>query len=102
MHLPEFLSEREGAVFLSLKVQPRAKQTELAGVIGAELKVKVTAPPVDSAANEAVLDFLAARLGVPRRSASLVRGRTSQHKVVRIEGLPITEIARRLVPPDRT
>ncbi len=100
MHLPNFLTERDGAVFLSLKVQPRAKRTELAGVVGAELKVKVTAPPVDSAANEAVLEFLATVLGISRRSVSLVHGRTSPHKVIRIEGLPSAEVAGRLDPTE--
>jgi len=94
-----FLREQDGALFLSLKVQPRAKRTELGGTVGTELKLKVTAPPVDSAANEAVLEFLATLLDLPRRSVTLVRGQTSQHKVIRLEGLTLTQAALRLNLP---
>ncbi|MBE7499085.1 MAG: DUF167 domain-containing protein [Verrucomicrobiales bacterium] len=81
---------------LNVKVQPRATQTAIAGEQGNELRVRVAAPPVDDAANEAVLRFLADALGLPRRSVQLVRGRTSTHKVFEIHGLKLPEAARRL------
>lgn len=81
---------------LALKVQPRASRNELAGPLGHELKLKVTAPPVDSAANEAVVEFLAERLGLPRRGVTLLRGQTSPHKVLRLDGITLEEAARRL------
>jgi uncharacterized protein (TIGR00251 family) len=90
------LREHDGEVWLSLKVQPRASRNELAGLIGNELKLKVTAPPVDSAANEAVLAFLTEVLGRPRRDVTLQRGRTSPHKTVAIRGLTLAEAAARL------
>lgn len=96
MSLPPYLREQDDAVVLSLKVHPRASRNELAGSVGQELKLKVTAPPVDSAANEAVLEFLAERLRLPRRCVSLIRGQTSRHKSVRIEALSADEIAARL------
>ena len=96
MSPPPFLREQDGALMLSLKVQPRAKRNELAGTVGTELKLKVTAPPVDSAANEAVLEFIADTLGLPRRAVNLVRGQTSQHKTLRLDGLTLDEAAARL------
>lgn len=77
----------DGRVQLAVKVVPRAAHTELAGVEGTELKIRVAAPPVDSAANEALVRFLADALGCPRGSVRLVRGATSRHKVVAIDGL---------------
>lgn len=96
MNTPAYLREVEGGLLLALKVQPRASRNELAGPIGEELKLKVTAPPVDSAANEAVVEFLAERLGLPKRSVSLIRGQTSRHKVVRLEGISLSTACERL------
>ena len=93
---PPGLREHEGAVLLSLKVQPRARRTEWAGALGDELKLKVTAPPVDSAANESVLEFLASHFGLPRRAVSLIRGATSQHKVIRLDGISLADVAARI------
>jgi len=96
--LPPCLQARPEGVLLSLKVQPRASRTEIGDLAGTELKVKVTAPPVDSAANEAVLRLLAASLNCPRQ-VTLVRGRTSTHKVIRIDGLDAATAADRLGHP---
>lgn len=93
---PTGLREQDGAVLISLKVQPRARRTEWAGTLGDELKLKVTAPPVDSAANEAVLEFLATQFGLPRRAVSLIRGATSQHKVIRLDGISLADAAARI------
>jgi len=93
---PAFLREQEGAVLLALKVQPRASRNEIAGPLGPQLKLKVMAPPVDSAANEAVVEFLAEHLGLPRRAVSLVRGQTSPHKTIRLDGISLADAARKL------
>ena len=92
----EFLQVRPDGVYLSLKVQPRASKNEIGEVSGNELKVKVTAPPVDSAANEAVLRVLAEALDCPRNAVQLIRGATSRHKQVRIVGMAGEEVAQRL------
>ena len=81
---------------LELKVIPNAPHDAIAGWLGAELKVKIHAPALDGRANEAVVEFLARELGLPRRAVTLVRGDKSRHKVVRIEGLAGTEVRRRL------
>ncbi len=87
MILPEFLKVRAGAVCLSVKVQPRAAKNEIGQALGHELKIKVTAPPVDSAANESLLRLLADTLGCPRAALQLVRGQTSRHKQVLVHGM---------------
>jgi len=76
----------DGALVLTLHVQPGAKRTEVAGAHGAALKIRLAAPPVEGKANAALLRFLAEAFGVPARAVVLVRGGTSRHKVVRIEG----------------
>lgn len=96
MALPPYLRSQPDGVFLSVKVQPRASRNEVGGLHGNELKVAVTAPPVDSAANEAVVELLAETLGLPRRSVSLVRGQTSRHKVFRLDGLTAEAAAAKL------
>lgn len=83
-------------MFLSIKVQPRASRNEIGGLHGNELKIAVTAPPVDSAANEAVVELLAETLGLPRRAVTLVRGETSRHKVLRLDGISVAEAAAKL------
>ena len=81
---------------LELKVIPHAPRDEIAGWLGATLKVKVRAPALEGRANEALTDFLADRLGLPPRAVALVRGGRSRHKVVRIDGLVADEVRRRL------
>jgi uncharacterized protein len=92
-----FLREHSGGVFIAVKVVPRASKTEIGEVVGDELKIKVTAPPVDSAANEALLTLLADRLETSRSSLQLARGKTSRHKVVFVAGMSIVEAERKLV-----
>jgi uncharacterized protein len=81
---------------LRLHVQPRASRTELAGRHGDALKLRVAAPPVDDAANEAVMRWLADRLGVPRSAVRLTHGATGRSKTVTVEGVDPAEAARRL------
>ncbi len=96
MTSPSYLAERDGALWLSVKAQPRSKKNEIVGLVGAELKVRVCAPPVDSAANEALVEFLAEVLQCPRRKVSLARGASSTHKLFRIEGVATNEVSERI------
>ena len=84
------------AVYLSLKVQPRASRNEIGEVVGNELKVKITAPPVDSAANEALVRLIAEKLGCSRNLVQLTRGATSQHKIISVMGIQAEAIVTRL------
>jgi uncharacterized protein (TIGR00251 family) len=70
---------------LSVHAQPGAKRTEVAGVHGEALKIRVRARAVDGAANEALLEFLAGELQVPRKRCVLISGQTSRQKRVLIE-----------------
>ncbi len=91
--LPLFLREQNGAVVIAIKAQPRAHRTEISGILGSELKIKVAAPPVDSAANEALLIFLAETLGCSKRNVTLWRGQTSTHKQIAVVGLTASQVA---------
>jgi uncharacterized protein (TIGR00251 family) len=93
--VPGYLRVQSDAIFLSVKLQPRASINEIGEPLGNELRVNVTAPPVDSAANEALLRLLAGRLDCPRSQVELVRGHASRHKLIRLRGLSLeTAIAR--------
>jgi uncharacterized protein (TIGR00251 family) len=73
------------ALVLTLHVQPGASRTEVAGLHGDALRIRLAAPPVDGKANAELLRFLADAFAVPRRQVSLLRGETSRQKVVRVE-----------------
>jgi hypothetical protein len=77
--------EDADCVVLSLHVQPGAKRTEVAGVHGDALKVRLAASPVDGKANAELLRFVADAFGVSLRAVTLVRGETSRQKTVRID-----------------
>ena len=93
-----YLTAVDGAVELSLRVQPRASRTRCVGALGDQLKVQLAAPPVDGAANAALLEFLARTLGVPRRQVTLVWGESSRSKRVRVEGIDAALARARLTP----
>jgi uncharacterized protein (TIGR00251 family) len=91
-----FLRETTGGILLSVKLQPRASKNEIGAPLGDELKIKVTAPPVDSAANEALLELLAEKLDCARGRMELIRGQTSRHKTVLLRGFKPEEVLARL------
>ena len=84
---PPWLQPVEGGVELLVQVQPRASRSRVVGEHGGYLKVQLAAPPVDGAANAALLELLADLLGVPRRQVSLVSGESSRRKRVRAVGV---------------
>ncbi len=79
-----------------MRVQPRASRNEIIARGGASLRVRVTAPPADGAANEAVRDLLAEALGCPRSSVTILRGGSARTKLVRVTGLSPEELRVRL------
>jgi len=87
-----FLSAQADGVRLSVKLQPRASANEICAPLGGELKIKVTAPPVDAAANEALVKLLAEKLACARNRVELVRGHTSRHKTLLLHGFKAEEI----------
>ncbi len=78
-------------------VQPRASRTEVAGLHGEALKVRITAPPVDGAANETLRRFLADALSVPTSAVRIVQGESGRRKVVEVSGVGPEEARRALV-----
>jgi len=75
-------------VRLNVRVIPRAGKTALAGERGGALVVRLAAPPVEGAANEALIDFLARHFHVPRRAVRILRGARSRDKLVEIDDTP--------------
>lgn len=75
-------------MILTLHVQPRASKNQLCGVQDTSLKIRLTSPPVDGAANRLCREFLAELLDVPRSAVEIISGETSRHKRVRIAGDP--------------
>ena len=86
-----------GACRLTVRVQPRATSNEVAGVVGDAIKIRLTAPPVDGAANAALIAFLADTLGLPRSAIHIVAGDHARTKVVAVRGLDLTAVRRRLI-----
>jgi uncharacterized protein len=80
------------SIRLAVYVQPRAKRTEIAGRHGSDLKIRVAAAPIDQAANDTLLAFVAQRLGVRQRQVRLISGATSRRKVLEIEGITAQQI----------
>jgi uncharacterized protein (TIGR00251 family) len=93
---PSYLRVHADGVLLAVKLQPRASKDEIGGPLGDELRVKVTAPPVDSAANEALLRLLASVLDCGRNRIELIRGQTSRHTQVKLHGFTIDEVRKKI------
>jgi hypothetical protein len=91
-----FLKETAGGTLLSVKLQPRASKNEIAAPLGDELKIKVTAPPVDAAANGALVKLLAETLDCPRGKVELIRGHTSRHKTILLHGFKPKDVRPKL------
>ena len=84
--------DADGSARLAVRLTPRAEKDELRGLVDtgggrAALAVRVAAPPVDGAANQALIAFLARKLDVPKSSIRLVSGETSRLKILRISGV---------------
>ncbi len=75
------------AATLSVRIQPRASKNGIVLMEDGGLKIRLTAPPVDGAANEALVRFLADTLSVPKAQVGILSGHTAKNKIVRIEGI---------------
>jgi uncharacterized protein len=84
---------------ITVRLTPRAAREEIAGVREGALVVRVTAPPVDGAANEALVKLLAKRLGLQRGALRIVSGGTARTKVVEVDGIVAAEAWQRLGYP---
>lgn len=88
------MDSRGTTVRFRVRLQPRASRNEIAGVLDGALRVRLHAPPVDGAANDALVAFLADRLAVPRRGVRIVTGATSRTKTIEVEGVTASDVER--------
>ena len=86
--------QRGKAIRFSVQLQPRASKNEIAGLHGGSLKVRVTAPPVEGLANDALIDFLSQSLDIPRRNVCIVSGFSSRKKVVEVSEADLEAVQR--------
>jgi len=93
-----FRTTAGGGLSLTLHVRPSAKKTEVAGLHGDALRIRLAAPPVDGRANEALLAFVAAALGVPKTAIKLKSGQSSRRKVVEVAGATPAAVTRLAQP----
>jgi uncharacterized protein len=82
----------DGSVILTLHIQPGAKKTEISGLHGEALKIRLAAPPVDGKANAALIAFLAKACGVSKSAVALVSGDTCRAKRVRVTGADVATV----------
>lgn len=95
MGAPWLKSSGDGLI-VTLHIQPGAKKTEVAGVHGEALKIRLAAPPVDGKANAALIEFLADLFGMPKSRVTLVSGQTSRAKRIALSGVSEAEALQRL------
>jgi uncharacterized protein len=86
------VTEKDGAVSFAVRVQPRARANEIAGEWQGGLKIRLTAPPVDDRANQALRELLAARLKVSVSAVSIAGGEHSRSKRVVVRGITVDAI----------
>jgi len=81
------VTETKTGITFPVRVQPRASKNEIVGEYDGALKIKLTAPPVEGEANEALINFLAQFLKIPRKDVILVKGETARHKTIAVNGI---------------
>lgn len=81
---------------LAVYIQPGASKTELAGLHDGLIKIRIAAPPVENAANRVLIEFIAERVGVPKRCIRIVSGSTSRRKVLEVQGISAESLTQTL------
>ncbi len=97
MDLADAVRETNGGATLAVRAKPRASRSAVIGVVedgrGVALEIALAAPPVDGAANAALVAFLATALGLPRKAVRVTRGAGSRHKLVMIDAEAVAVLA---------
>lgn len=88
---------QQNAITFTVRTQPRATKSALAGEVEGTLKIKIAAPPVNGAANEELIHFLAKVFEVPRRAVTILSGETAKTKIVRIHGLDAVQFETKIL-----
>ncbi|MBT5927685.1 MAG: YggU family protein [Verrucomicrobia bacterium] len=86
------IRETPSGIILKVRIQPRASTDEIVGRHGDSLKIRITAPPVDSAANESLVKFLSKKLDIPKFQIQLIKGQTSRNKNLLLSGLKTSDL----------
>ncbi|WP_263366418.1 DUF167 domain-containing protein [Edaphobacter bradus] len=94
----EFVRDVADGCTVSVRVHPGARRDGVMGLHGGAVKIALNAPPVDGRANDALIAFVAEKLGSPRARVSLVAGAASRSKVLRITGKSAAEVRAALLP----
>lgn len=77
----------KGGIVIEVKVEPRSSKKGISGLMGDVVKVKLTAPPVDGAANEQLIEILSEATGIKRSAISIIRGASAKRKTIEIRGI---------------
>ena len=91
MELGKCAIERSEGVEIRIHIQPRASKTEIVGLYGNALKIRIAAPPVDGQANAELSRFLARQLGIPQQYVQLISGLSSRQKRIFVKGKTLAE-----------
>ncbi len=100
--MEQFIHESKRGVVLAVHVVPRSSRDEVAGVHGRALRIRLNAPPVEGAANAALIAFVGETLEVPRRQVEIISGHASRHKLVLVSGMSREEVEEKLAKSPRT
>jgi uncharacterized protein len=96
------LSPAKDGVRINVRVVPRASRSGIAGTRDGDLLVRLTAPPLEGAANVELIELIASALGVPKRAVSITGGEKSRRKTVAVTGVSVDEAQSKLSRTDRT
>ncbi len=91
------LENRNGFLFLSVQVAPRASCNAVRGIHNNALKIALCAPPVEGEANAALVDLLSELLDIPKQAVEIVRGGTSKRKSVKLSGIDLSSAERKIL-----
>jgi len=97
--IPAWLQIRDHGVVIHLLVQPRASKNEVIGALGEELKIRLTSPPVEGAANRLCCEYIAKKLGLAKSAVTLEAGETSRHKRLFLSGVSAAQVLAALTAP---
>lgn len=90
----------DDGVTIRVLVQPRASRTEIAGTVDGVIKLRLTSPPVDGAANALCIEFFAKLLKLPKSSVVIISGSTSRRKLLRLQGITSKQLLSAILPTD--
>lgn len=91
-----WITDSKEGLIIQVHASPRASKTQIQGLHGDALKIRLQAPPVDGKANETLIEFLAESLNIPQRQISLLSGHTSRHKRLCLQGITASQVTHAL------